>query len=238
MRTRDAGCSPHQPPAAVQPASQPAIEPLSGRGAEHWPRPPLPRTQVKAILAAGMRPILCIGESKAQYEAGMARQVCASQLRGGLKDVSAADMAKVVIAYEPVWAIGTGLTATPAIAQAIHAFIRAELALMYGAKTADTVRIQYGGSVTPESVDDLMCCPDIDGCLIGGASLAADKFARIFSFQEVTDGPLRLFAAEAVAADNTLGESVVWSARLGRLFWVDSMGKALWSWDLKGAPTK
>lgn len=185
-----------------------------------------------------MRPILCIGESKEQYEASMAKHICASQLRAGLKDVSLEDMSKVVIAYEPVWAIGTGLTATPAIAQAIHAFIRSELAHMHGCETANKVRIQYGGSVTPETVDDLMQCPDIDGCLIGGASLAADKFSRIFSYQEQSTGPLRLFASEAVACGNTLGESVVWSDRLQTLFWVDSMGQALWSWDLKGTPNK
>ena len=93
---------------------------------------------------------------------------------------------KVVIAYEPVWAIGTGLSATPAIAQSVHAYIRSVLQEMYGPEVAAAVRIQYGGSVTPETVDELMSCPDIDGCLVGGASLAADKFARIFGFQQST----------------------------------------------------
>ena len=186
--------------------------------------------KVLAILEGGMSPILCIGESKQEYEAGQARQVCLTQLAGGLKDVSPKDMSKVVIAYEPVWAIGTGLTATPAIAQSIHAFIRGSLAEMYSQEVADAVRIQYGGSVTPETVDELMTCPDIDGCLIGGASLAADKFSRIFAFKAHA-GPRKLYATEVVASGCTLGESTVWSSRLQRLFWVDSVGQALWSWD-------
>ncbi len=123
--------------------------------------------QVQAILAAGMAPILCVGESKEEYESGLARLVCSTQLRGGLEGVAAADVAsRVVIAYEPVWAIGTGLTATPAIAQSVHAYIRSVIAELYGAEVASKVRIQYGGSVTPESVDELMACPDIDGCLV------------------------------------------------------------------------
>ena len=138
------------------------------------------------------------------------------QLRGGLQGVSAKDMlSRVVIAYEPVWAIGTGLSATPAIAQCIHAYIRSQLAELYGPEIAAAVRIQYGGSVTPETVDELMACPDIDGCLVGGASLAADKFARIFSFQPpAPGGPRKLYASEVVPSGCTLGESVVWSERL------------------------
>ena len=150
-------------------------------------------------------------------------------------------MSRVVIAYEPVWAIGTGLSATPAIAQCIHAFIRSVVEDMYGPEVAAAIRIQYGGSVTPESIDELMTCPDIDGCLVGGASLAADKFARIFSFQPPLAGsPRKLYAYEVVSSGCTLGESVVWSDRLQRLFWVDSVGKALWCWDpvMGGAPLR
>jgi len=91
-------------------------------------------------------------------------------------------MQKVVIAYEPVWAIGTGLTATPQQAQDIHAYIRSWLAEMYDQETADSVRIQYGGSVAPDNVDKLMSCPDIDGALVGGASLVAEKFDKIIHF--------------------------------------------------------
>jgi len=109
--------------------------------------------------------------------------VCGVQLGKGLKGVSATQLANIVIAYEPVWAIGTGLTATPEIAQDVHANIRAWFKQNYGEKAAEDIIIQYGGSVTPETVDDLMKCPDIDGALVGGASLIGDKFARIIGFQ-------------------------------------------------------
>jgi triosephosphate isomerase len=141
--------------------------------------------KVLKVLSKGMRPILCIGESKEEYESGLNRQVCAVQLGKNLADVTAEQMSNVVIAYEPVWAIGTGLTATPEIAQGVHSYIRSWLAGKYGNDVANSVRIQYGGSVTPESVDDLMACPDIDGALVGGASLIADKFARICRFESV-----------------------------------------------------
>lgn len=193
--------------------------------------------QVRAILDAGLSPILCIGESKAEYEAGRAQEVCAAQLRGGLLDITAEEMFRIVIAYEPVWAIGTGLTATPAIAQAIHLYIRSVLAALYSERVAAAVRIQYGGSVTPESVDELMACPDIDGCLVGGASLVADKFARIIGFQPLP-GPRKLYAQEVVPADCTLGEAPVWSSSAQRLFWVDSVGKAVWSWDTLSPPVR
>lgn len=161
--------------------------------------------QVHAILEGGMSPILCIGESRTEYESGMAKDVCSTQvrsyylgenhgcqgvlyrsdllmrpflmlqLRGGLKGISPKDMLeKVVIAYEPVWAIGTGLSATPAIAQCIHAYIRSVLQDMYGPEVAAAVRIQYGGSVTPETVDELMACPDIDGASAPSMTLQID----------------------------------------------------------------
>lgn len=98
--------------------------------------------KLRAVLDAGLWPILCIGESKAEYEAGLARDVCAAQLRGGLKGVTGKEMERVVIAYEPVWAIGTGLTATPAIAQSVHAYIRSVLAELHGPEVASGVRIQ------------------------------------------------------------------------------------------------
>mmetsp|Transcript_21368 Transcript_21368/g.27622 ORF Transcript_21368/g.27622 Transcript_21368/m.27622 type:complete len:288 (+) Transcript_21368:79-942(+) len=138
--------------------------------------------KVRKILDEGMIPILCIGELKDEFEEGLVEQVCALQLAKDLRGVSAEEMKKIVIAYEPVWAIGTGLTATPEIAQNVHAFIRSWIAGKYGQEVADEVRIQYGGSVTPETVDELMSCPDIDGCLVGGASLDASKFGRIMNF--------------------------------------------------------
>lgn len=107
----------------------------------------------------------------------------AAQLAAGLKDVSEAQLGSVVIAYEPVWAIGTGLTATPQQAQDTHAAIRAWVKGAYSAAAADKLVIQYGGSVTPETVDELMACPDIDGALVGGASLVAEKFARIVNYK-------------------------------------------------------
>ncbi|CAM9346993.1 unnamed protein product [Chrysoparadoxa australica] len=139
--------------------------------------------KVKKVLARGLTPILCIGESKDDYEAGLNKEICAVMLGKDLTDVSAEDAKRIIIAYEPVWAIGTGLTATPEIAQGVHAYIRSWLAEKYGKAIADEIRIQYGGSVTPETVDDLMACPDIDGALVGGASLVAEKFSRIVGFK-------------------------------------------------------
>lgn len=139
--------------------------------------------KVHKVLNNGLKPILCIGESKEEYEAGLNKEICAVQMGKGLSGVSAEQMENVVIAYEPVWAIGTGLTATPADAQGIHKYVRSLLKEKYGDTVADGVRIQYGGSVTPETVDELMACPDIDGALVGGASLVAEKFGRIVGFK-------------------------------------------------------
>ncbi|NTW03059.1 MAG: triose-phosphate isomerase, partial [Oscillochloris sp.] len=127
--------------------------------------------KLRAALANGLRPIMCVGESKPQRDSGQAESIVTAQVRAGLVDVSAEQMADVVIAYEPIWAIGTGDTATSADAQAMHAAIRATLAEIFGDEVAQTVRIQYGGSVKPDNVDELMAQPDIDGALVGGASL-------------------------------------------------------------------
>ena len=108
--------------------------------------------------------------------------VCEAQLKKGLKDVSAADAERIVVAYEPVWAIGTGLVATPEQAQAAHAVIRRVLGEIYGDEVARRIVIQYGGSVTPESIDELIRMPDIDGALVGGASLKTESFGRIVNF--------------------------------------------------------
>ena len=136
-----------------------------------------------SALAHGLRPILCVGETKPQRDAGMAEQVVVAQVRAGLAAVSTDQLAEVVIAYEPVWAIGTGDTATAADAQAMHATIRATLASLYAPALAEGVRIQYGGSVKPDNVDELMAQPDIDGALVGGASLKADSFLRIVQYR-------------------------------------------------------
>jgi triosephosphate isomerase (TIM) len=139
--------------------------------------------KLRAALSHGLRSILCVGETKPQRDAGQAEPVVVGQLRAGLAGVDAAALASVVIAYEPVWAIGTGDTATPGDAQAMHATLRRTLADLYGAEAAAQVRIQYGGSVKPDNVDELMAQPDIDGALVGGASLTAESFLRIVGFR-------------------------------------------------------
>lgn len=139
--------------------------------------------KLRAALAHGLRPIVCVGESKPQRDAGQAEPIVTAQVRAALLEVPPDQMADVVIAYEPIWAIGTGDTATPADAQAMHAAIRATLAELYGAEIAATVRIQYGGSVKPDNIDELMAQPDIDGALVGGASLQAASFLRIIHYQ-------------------------------------------------------
>ena len=139
--------------------------------------------KLRAALAHELRPILCVGESKPQRDAGTAEQVVVAQVRAGLAEVSAAQLTDVVIAYEPIWAIGTGDTATAADAQAMHATIRATLTELYSSDLAQCVRIQYGGSVKPDNIDELMAQPDIDGALVGGASLKAESFLRIVHFR-------------------------------------------------------
>ena len=138
--------------------------------------------QCLKLIETGMSVMLCIGESESEYEQNLAGAVCAVQLKKGLAGISKADMDRVTVAYEPVWAIGTGKVATPETAQSVHAQCRAILAEMYDQETADATRILYGGSVTPDSVDELMAQPDIDGALVGGASLDATKFGRIINF--------------------------------------------------------
>ncbi len=135
--------------------------------------------KIKKTIAAGLTPIFCIGETKDERLGGILEPVLEIQLKGGLKDLSPEQVADVVIAYEPVWAIGTGLTATSKEAQEAHAFIRKVIADVFGAETAEKVRIQYGGSVKPENVVELMAQPDIDGALVGGASLKPESFAAL-----------------------------------------------------------
>lgn len=122
--------------------------------------------------------ILCVGETEEEYDSGLLRSIVDVQIKKGLANVSQRELSRIVIAYEPVWAIGTGKVATPEQAQIAHEAVRQTLADMFGA-ASDTVRIQYGGSVTPDSIDSLMIMPDVDGALVGGASLSADSFSRI-----------------------------------------------------------
>jgi triosephosphate isomerase len=138
--------------------------------------------KVKAALASGLLPIVCVGERLEQREAGKTQDVVRDHVEGALSGLSAEEMLKITVAYEPVWAIGTGKTATPDQAQEVHEFIRGRLSEMFGGTVADAVRIQYGGSVKPDNVKGLMEQPDIDGGLIGGASLKADSFAAIVRF--------------------------------------------------------
>lgn len=135
--------------------------------------------KAKAAIAAGLGAIVCVGEMLADRDGGRTLAVVDEQLAGGLAGIDAAGAAKLVIAYEPVWAIGTGRTATPAQAQEVHAHIRKRLAERYGAPVADTIRIQYGGSVKPANAEQLLGQPDIDGALVGGASLEAADFIAI-----------------------------------------------------------
>ena len=135
--------------------------------------------RTKAAVAAGLVAVVCVGETLAEREAGVTNGVVGRQVQKGLDGLSAADMEKIVVAYEPVWAIGTGKVATDEQAQEVHAFIRAELAKRFGTETAETVRILYGGSMKPGNAAGLLAQKDIDGGLIGGASLNAADFAGI-----------------------------------------------------------
>jgi triosephosphate isomerase len=135
--------------------------------------------KLTAAIAGGLLPVLCIGELLAEREASKTNDVVTRQLENGLMGLSAEKVSAVTIAYEPVWAIGTGLTATPQQAQEVHDFIRKLLANMYDDKLAGEIRIQYGGSVKPDNAAELMAQPDIDGLLVGGASLKANSFLGI-----------------------------------------------------------
>jgi triosephosphate isomerase (TIM) len=135
--------------------------------------------KVRAAHEATLRPIVCVGETLAQRDKGNVEKILSIQLRGSLKDLSEKELQETVIAYEPVWAIGTGRNATPEQAQEAHAFIRHTLREMSDETTADRIRIQYGGSVKPENARELMSQPDIDGALVGGASLDPRSFAQI-----------------------------------------------------------
>lgn len=150
----------------------------SERRAYHREDDALLNTKVKAVLAAGLRPILCIGESEAEREAGKAETVVLGQLEQGLSDISVSDAADLVIAYEPIWAIGTGKTATAEDAQAMCGAIRGKLETLYPQQAAG-IRILYGGSMKPDNAAELLAKPDINGGLIGGASLKVNDLSAI-----------------------------------------------------------
>jgi triosephosphate isomerase len=138
--------------------------------------------KVKLALKHGFEVILCIGELLEEREAGRVEEVCETQTVKGLEGVSASDLSNIVIAYEPVWAIGTGKTATPNDAETVHAFVRKIIAKLYGNDAADRIIIQYGGSVKPDNAAQLMAMKNIDGALVGGASLRTDTFVPIAKF--------------------------------------------------------
>ena len=140
--------------------------------------------KVRAIYEHEMTPILCVGETLAEREAGTTEEKVTGQVRAGLGGLSTAQVESLVIAYEPIWAIGTGRTATPDDAQTVCATIRDTVAEVKGATVAQAVRIQYGGSVKATNAAELMACPDIDGALVGGASLESESFAGIVRYRD------------------------------------------------------
>jgi triosephosphate isomerase len=136
-------------------------------------------TKAKKALASGLIPIVCVGETLEEREKNITDLIVSTQVRGCLKEISAADVERIIIAYEPVWAIGTGKTATPQQAEEVHLLIRKLVGQLYSWATAEKVVIQYGGSVKPENAKELLSQPNIDGALVGGACLKADSFASI-----------------------------------------------------------
>jgi triosephosphate isomerase len=140
--------------------------------------------KIRASLAAGLSPIVCVGERLNDRDEGRAEQVVEVQMSGGMRNLTVSEATSIIIAYEPVWAIGTGRTATPETAQQMHAFIRSRVTTMFGDSVANGTRILYGGSVKPDNAATLMEQDDIDGALVGGASLEADSFARIVNYKD------------------------------------------------------
>jgi triosephosphate isomerase len=141
------------------------------------------RRKLEAVLGGGMTPILCVGETLEERESGSTEAKVSGQVEAGLKGLPADQVASLVVAYEPIWAIGTGRTATPDDAQATIGLIRQVAAGLVGDEVAGRIRIQYGGSVKPTNIAELMSQPDIDGALVGGASLDPDEFARIVQYR-------------------------------------------------------
>jgi triosephosphate isomerase len=143
--------------------------------------------KLRTALSAGLKPILCIGETLQEREEGRMQNVVERQLKEGLNNLTAGDISSLLIAYEPVWAIGTGRTAAPVQAQEAHRFIREWIAGRYGSERAAETAILYGGSVTPKNIVDLMCQPDINGALVGGASLDVASFVQLIGYQTIQE---------------------------------------------------
>ena len=141
--------------------------------------------KIKAALAQGLKVIFCVGETSREREEGRTFSVIEKQMDGGLKGMDAQRMRDMVIAYEPVWAIGTGKTATPEQAEEMHRFIRGKIEKLYSREISEKIRIQYGGSVTPKNIKGLMNQPDVDGALVGGSCLQAESFSKIVRFKEM-----------------------------------------------------
>jgi len=137
--------------------------------------------KLKTALSEGLRPIFCVGESGEDRESGKTNDIISNQLEKGLSGLTSMEMRKMTLAYEPVWAIGTGKNAQPEQAQEVHEAIRNQLAVLYGSDISEATRIVYGGSVTPDNSPSLMAQPDVDGALVGGASLDADSFYAIIN---------------------------------------------------------
>ena len=139
--------------------------------------------KISAAIGAELSPIVCVGERLEERDAGRAEQVVDAQLTRGMRNLTASDASRIIIAYEPVWAIGTGRTASPETAQQMHAFIRSRIGALFGDQVGIETRILYGGSVKPDNIGELMNQVDIDGGLVGGASLEAGSFARIVNYK-------------------------------------------------------
>ena len=144
----------------------------------------LVQQKVKAAYASGIQPILCVGERLEQREAGQTVDICAGQMLSAIEGLSEAELSALIVAYEPIWAIGTGKTATAADAQAVIGALRGAVAATYGDAVAASMRFQYGGSVKPENIAELMAQPDIDGALVGGASLKPDSYAQLINYSK------------------------------------------------------
>jgi len=143
--------------------------------------------KLRAALSAGLKPIFCIGETLQEREEGRMQNVVERQLKEGLNNLTAGDISRFLVAYEPVWAIGTGRTATPAQAEEVHRLIREWIAGRYGNEQAAEIAILYGGSVTPKNIVDLMRQPDINGALVGGASLDVASFVQLVGYQTIQE---------------------------------------------------
>ncbi|HXG90805.1 MAG TPA: triose-phosphate isomerase [Blastocatellia bacterium] len=139
--------------------------------------------KIRAAIAEDLTPIVCVGERLEERDAGRAESVVDGQLSSGMRNLTVSEASRIIIAYEPVWAIGTGRTATPEMAQQMHAFIRSRIREMFGDRVADEVRILYGGSVKPDNIASLINQVDIDGALVGGASLEAESLAGIVNYK-------------------------------------------------------